>query len=162
VSLLNSRPHAIHGDRLHEVDWALENASDRAKPPNGAALDRLRGVRAALVDAVTGPTASADRAWSDFSSRTEEVTLRHVFGPGGSVLLRQTSGDPYLGAVAAAVADLVESGTWTRVKFCANPDCNGAFYDATRSRTQRWDSYETCGNKINVASHRARHGAAAQ
>ncbi|WIX80405.1 CGNR zinc finger domain-containing protein [Amycolatopsis carbonis] len=28
--------------------------------------------------------------------------------------------------------------------------------DTTRSHTRRWHSYELCGNRANVASHRAR------
>jgi predicted RNA-binding Zn ribbon-like protein len=32
-------------------------------------------------------------------------------------------------------------------------------YDTTRSRTQRWHSYELCGNRANVAAFRAREGA---
>ncbi len=31
-----------------------------------------------------------------------------------------------------------------------------AFYNATRSQTQRWHSYAVCGNRSNVATYRRR------
>lgn len=52
---------------------------------------------------------------------------------------------------------------WTvdqqRIRVCANDGCRAVFYDTTRSRTQRWHSYELCGNRANVAAFRAREGA---
>jgi predicted RNA-binding Zn ribbon-like protein len=77
------------------------------------------------------------------------------------VQLRQVEGDPLVGKIALAVAELVAAGTWSRVRLCANHSCGGAFYDTSRSRTQRWQSYEICGNKSNVAAYRARRSAAA-
>ena len=58
-----------------------------------------------------------------------------------------------LAVLHAALAD----GTWSRVRLCALEACHSAFYDATRSRTQRWHSYAMCGNRTNVAAHRAAH-----
>ena len=59
----------------------------------------------------------------------------------------------------AAVADILRDGTWKRMRVCANDGCRAVFYDATRSRTQRWHSYELCGNRANVAAFRARGNA---
>ncbi|MDT5029510.1 MAG: hypothetical protein QOE61_5936, partial [Micromonosporaceae bacterium] len=50
----------------------------------------------------------------------------------------------------------IAADRWTRLHLCANDVCRVAFYDASRSRTQRWHSYETCGNRANAAAHRAR------
>ncbi|WP_414711145.1 CGNR zinc finger domain-containing protein [Pseudonocardia sp.] len=41
-----------------------------------------------------------------------------------------------------------------RLRRCANPVCDIAFYDGTRSRTQRWHSYARGGNRCNVAAYR--------
>ncbi len=35
-------------------------------------------------------------------------------------------------------------------------ECDEVFYDTTRSRTRRWHSYESCGNRANVSAYRAR------
>ena len=74
----------------------------------------------------------------------------------GTVELRQATGDPELGRVAAQIAELVRSGRWSRLKLCANTKCGAAFYDTSRSRTRRWHSFEVCGNRHNVAAYRAR------
>ncbi|MEO3773386.1 CGNR zinc finger domain-containing protein [Micromonospora sp. B9E7] len=42
------------------------------------------------------------------------------------------------------------------MRICGNEMCSHVFYDTTRSRTQRWHSYERCGNRTNVAAYRAR------
>ena len=64
--------------------------------------------------------------------------------------------DAIVGALIADLDRAVRSGTWRRVRLCAYEPCTSAFYDATRSRTQRWHSYEVCGNRANVASYRRR------
>jgi predicted RNA-binding Zn ribbon-like protein len=83
------------------------------------------------------------------------VTVWHDF-TAGQIRLRRGRGTPAEVAVVLSAAALVSDGTWSRVKLCANQVCGAAFYDATRSRTQRWHSYEVCGNRHNVAAHRAR------
>lgn len=51
-------------------------------------------------------------------------------------------------------------GDPARVKFCANPDCQWAFYDESRNRSRRWCEYE-CGNVVKVRRFRARRKAEA-
>jgi predicted RNA-binding Zn ribbon-like protein len=161
VELLNSRPHAIHADRLDDREHAAgilaqfapaDVATDAAQ-----SIEALRAIRSDLEAIVT----ATDRheiaeGWRQFAARTSDVAFRYDFTAAGDLAMRQVAGDPVFGGVARAVAELVSSGTWSRVRFCANPSCEGAFYDTTRSRTQKWDSYDTCGNRINVASYRAR------
>jgi predicted RNA-binding Zn ribbon-like protein len=43
-----------------------------------------------------------------------------------------------------------------RLRSCANPDCCGRFVDISRAGTRRYDLPAICGNRINVAAHRAR------
>lgn len=160
VGLLNSRPHATPTlpDRLETA----ESAAEILRPFTPAAhvsqhqLDRVRALRTdlmAVVEATT--TADADKAWAELSDHVAEVSLRQVFSSSG-VDLEQVTGDDVVGGITLAVAELVDAGQWTRVRICANDVCRGVFYDTTRSRTQRWHSYELCGNKSNVAAHRAR------
>jgi predicted RNA-binding Zn ribbon-like protein len=160
VELLNSRPHAIHADRLDDPDYAAR-VVDKVAPGMGvltpSALEQLRVIRADLTAIATAASPDdAETGWRDFSARTSDVALQQDFSVPGEVKLRQVAGDPVVGGVALAVAKLVSSDAWSRVRICANPNCEGAFYDTTRSRTQRWDSYDTCGNRNNVAAYRAR------
>jgi predicted RNA-binding Zn ribbon-like protein len=108
----------------------------------------------AIVEADDPPGAAL--AWADVDAQTTDLFFQYTFAAAGQAGLRQVSGDPIVGGVIRAVTDLLAANQWSRICACANDLCSHVFYDATRSRTQRWDSYETCGNRINVAAHRAR------
>ena len=71
-------------------------------------------------------------------------------------MLQQIDGDPVVGGIVLAVAGLLTASTSARVRACANDLCGHVFYDTSRSSTQRWHSYEICGNRSNVAAYRAR------
>ncbi|MGI5350085.1 CGNR zinc finger domain-containing protein [Streptomyces sp. CA-250714] len=43
-----------------------------------------------------------------------------------------------------------------RFRGCAAPDCDGAFIDTSRAGRRRYCMPELCGNRRNVANHRAR------
>ncbi|MFI0465948.1 CGNR zinc finger domain-containing protein [Saccharopolyspora sp. 5N102] len=47
-----------------------------------------------------------------------------------------------------------------RFRDCASPGCNGVFVDTSRAGRRRYCMPELCGNRLNVANHRARRQAA--
>ncbi|MGH8917059.1 MAG: CGNR zinc finger domain-containing protein [Actinomycetes bacterium] len=61
-----------------------------------------------------------------------------------------------IAALAAAVHQAVLTGTWTRLKSCANPGCRWLFYDVSRSRTARWCSMRGCGSVAKARRYRER------
>ncbi|MEV7239519.1 CGNR zinc finger domain-containing protein [Streptomyces sp. NPDC051020] len=131
-------------------------------PPEAAAptpgrLDVIRGLRAVLLGMVWPQSGTEVGArLVELNEYASSITLRQDFAGPGVVGLRQVGGDPVVGGITRAVADLMVAGEWSRVRICDNKACHHAFYDTTRSRTQRWHSYEMCGNKANVAAYRAR------
>jgi predicted RNA-binding Zn ribbon-like protein len=46
-----------------------------------------------------------------------------------------------------------------RFRHCAAPDCAGAFVDTSRAGRRRYCEPDVCGNRVNVANHRARRRA---
>jgi predicted RNA-binding Zn ribbon-like protein len=46
-----------------------------------------------------------------------------------------------------------------RLRRCARSECTLAFYDATRSATQRWHAERPCGLRERQRRHRAKHAA---
>ncbi len=42
----------------------------------------------------------------------------------------------------------------SRLRICAAPGCETAFWDETRSRTRTWCDPRTCGNRVRVSRHR--------
>lgn len=49
-----------------------------------------------------------------------------------------------------------EDGTWSRLKACANPDCEWAFYDRSRNQQGNWCNMAVCGNRLKNRQLRAR------
>jgi predicted RNA-binding Zn ribbon-like protein len=115
---------------------ALAAANARGEhPPSGAVdvFNRLSAPHAASVrlDVVHGDLVGFVRAHDD--------------GAGGAIA-----------ALAAAVHQAVLTGTWTRLKSCANPECRWLFYDRSRSRTARWCSMSGCGSITKSRRYRER------
>ena len=160
VDLLNSRPYAGMKDKLDEPGSAAEvlrSFGHRADPPSTEQVELARALRSDLMAVLTAPDAAAvERAWAAFTAATSSVTFQQEFSGEAQVRLRQVGGDPVAARIVLDVADLVSTGTWNRLRMCANDRCSEVFYDTTRSRTRRWHSYETCGNRTNVAAYRAR------
>jgi len=53
-----------------------------------------------------------------------------------------------------------EDGTWSRLKMCANPDCEWVFYDRSRNQQGNWCDMAVCGNRLKNRHLRARRGRA--
>ncbi|MEU8118421.1 CGNR zinc finger domain-containing protein [Spirillospora sp. NPDC049024] len=75
-----------------------------------------------------------------------------------------TARDASLVAELAAVAGVALLGLLRalghgRFRACAAPGCGGVFADASRAGRRRYCTPELCGNRLNVANHRARRRA---
>lgn len=157
VALLNTRPHAYVGDSL--ADGSAIDVLGRFAP-EGTALGEtdLAGVvrlRDALAQTLHPNDGVTERAWSDISDIVSTAPVRRVFTP-SEVSFIPAGGDTVMSGIATAVQHIVDAESWSRLRVCPNHLCELAFYDTTRSRTQKWDSYDTCGNRANVSAHRAR------
>ena len=62
-----------------------------------------------------------------------------------------------LGALGRLVAELLATGELALLRRCANPDCVLFFLDPTRSRTRRWCSMATCGNRAKQRRFQQKH-----
>ena len=49
-----------------------------------------------------------------------------------------------------------EDGTWSRLKMCANPECQWVFYDRSRNQQGNWCDMAVCGNRLKNRQLRAR------
>ncbi|MDX6262256.1 MAG: hypothetical protein QOH84_3944 [Kribbellaceae bacterium] len=158
VDLLNSRAYSSLTDKLDTPESAaavLRPFGHQGDVVPPGQLELVRSVRADLLDLVTDPDAAP--SWARLTSRVSQITYQQEFSAPAQVHLHQVTGDPVVGRIIQAVAALVAEGNWSRLRYCANDECSEVFYDTTRSRTRRWHSYEYCGNRTNVAAHRARH-----
>jgi predicted RNA-binding Zn ribbon-like protein len=86
-----------------------------------------------------------------------DYQLRLVPDPSTGLRIAARSGRPWLDAIVETVARSAARGEWQRVKLCAAPDCQWAFYDTSRSGRGRWCSMEVCGNRHKTRTYRERH-----
>ncbi|MER7544656.1 CGNR zinc finger domain-containing protein [Spirillospora sp. NPDC127506] len=64
--------------------------------------------------------------------------------------------------LGVALLGLVRALGHDRFRACAAPGCRGVFADASRAGRRRYCMPERCGNRLNVANHRARRREAAR
>ncbi|MEV5979320.1 CGNR zinc finger domain-containing protein [Streptomyces sp. NPDC052114] len=77
----------------------------------------------------------------------------------GSAALRPAEPDSLTARVAAAIAEGVAAGTWTRLKACEAPDCHWAYYDRSPACRSRWCDMGVCGARAKMRAYRARRAA---
>ncbi|MFJ4927488.1 CGNR zinc finger domain-containing protein [Streptomyces sp. NPDC088736] len=58
--------------------------------------------------------------------------------------------------VAAAIAQSLVDGTWTRLKACEAPTCHWAYYDRSPAGRGRWCSMSVCGARAKMRRYRAK------
>jgi predicted RNA-binding Zn ribbon-like protein len=74
----------------------------------------------------------------------------------GSAALGPAAEGPLLSRVAAAVAQALVEGTWTRLKACEAADCHWAYYDRSPAGRGRWCSMQVCGARAKMRRYRAK------
>jgi predicted RNA-binding Zn ribbon-like protein len=74
----------------------------------------------------------------------------------GAAALAPADAGPLLSRVAAAVAESLVAGTWSRLKACEAVDCHWAYYDRSPAGRGRWCSMQVCGARAKMRRYRAR------
>jgi predicted RNA-binding Zn ribbon-like protein len=96
-------------------------------------------------------------AWTAINDLAATTTLHLHVGAGPVANLtatRANSTDAVIAHILDQLTNAIATRRWGRLGACAR--CRRVFYDNTRSRTRRWCSYATCGNRANVAAYRNR------
>jgi len=161
VELMNSRGTGVTGG----ADL-LDGAASAARilglftpeAGQGGGLQQIspevREIRSALAEIVAHP--GSRTAWAALNRLAEQVRFAARLQRGKRPELEPRSGNRVVACVLKDVVELMDRGEWERFKHCARDECSSTFFDATRSKTQRWCSYANCGNLMNVAAYRAR------
>ncbi|MZD55208.1 CGNR zinc finger domain-containing protein [Streptomyces sp. SID5606] len=58
--------------------------------------------------------------------------------------------------IAAAIAEALVAGTWSRLKACEAADCLWAYYDRSPAGRGRWCSMQVCGARAKMRRYRAK------
>ncbi|MFK0248823.1 CGNR zinc finger domain-containing protein [Amycolatopsis azurea] len=161
TDLVNTAPEVWHGeDHLPDLGSLVAFADLHSIPTPAHASDlravhRLRATvrdlidhpgRAGLITGASALTSPAGNVTLLPDSARWAVSLR----PAATVTdaLSLTCGVGVLGAVQTLGVE--------RFRGCSAPTCQGAFIDTTRPGRRRYCMPGLCGNRVNVANHRAR------
>jgi predicted RNA-binding Zn ribbon-like protein len=74
----------------------------------------------------------------------------------GSARLVPADSGPLPSRIAAAVAEALVAGTWTRLKACEAATCHWAYYDRSPAGRGRWCSMQVCGARAKMRRYRAK------
>ena len=76
---------------------------------------------------------------------------------GWQISMGPLSSTEVLAPVLWSAADLLLGSAHAQLRLCANDKCRWLFFDDSKSKTRRWCSMATCGNRFKVAQHARRH-----
>jgi hypothetical protein len=163
---------ASRGESLPDTQALTRFLADHDLAPAAAVTDddvrAVHALRATLTELLTEP------AVETLAARASAVTTAAGSGP---ELVRYDDGrwrwsartrpgarvaDELALLTATALLSVVRTLGTDRFRHCASPTCAGLFVDTSRAGRRRYCVPEMCGNRINVAKHRARRRAAAQ
>jgi predicted RNA-binding Zn ribbon-like protein len=125
---------------------------------------RLVEVRRALHNliAASDGTGVQRRAVTTLNEAARRVRLGVRLHPeDGFRLMAEGVGiDRPIGDLLIAVTGSMASGSFDRLKVCANDACQQAFFDSSKNRSGRWCSMTKCGNRMKGRAYRQRQGRA--
>ena len=161
------RPTHAHQAVPYDALADAASASEVLRPFLGRSVDphELAAVRAlqravvAIVDAVIAGSRPPLEALNALAAREPAIfTLERQ--PNGKLDMmlhpkRASAAATLLTEVIRELSELEPS----RLRRCGRPECTLAFYDATRSATQRWHAERPCGVRERPRRHRAKHAA---
>jgi predicted RNA-binding Zn ribbon-like protein len=158
-------PHA----RTAYVEDAIRDAASASEllepfldhPVDARDLPALRALQRAvapIVDALIDGSPPPLEALNALAAREPAI---HALERGPDGELRSVSCPKRPSAAGKLLLDVVRQlGELepSRLRRCARPECRLAFYDNTRSATQRWHAERPCGLRERQRRHRAKHG----
>lgn len=112
-----------------------------------------------IIETETAEQAAAGAAVLTRRAGLAPVLRRDPSGPWGwHVPTGQDAplADELAAIIGIALAGVVRALGHERFRPCAAPGCRGVFVDASRAGRRRYCMPERCGNRLNVANHRAR------
>lgn len=145
--------------------WLVRNGLlDDGVAVGDADVIRVRDIRRALRSLLAANNGREvdPGAVETLNRAAERAVLVVCFGQGGrAAALESVAGgvDGAIGKVLSAAQAGMETGTWERLKTCANDHCSWAFYDRSKNRSGRWCSMDVCGNRTKTRAYRRRRTA---
>ena len=127
-----------------------DGASDGTDELDPLELRRLVALREQVVKALAGDALGAPT-----------LLTFTIGGPADRLRLQPLGSrvDRLVAGTLLGVRDAQLTGTWARLKECANAPCPCVFFDRSRNNSRVWHAMRGCGNPSNLRNSR-RHRAA--
>jgi predicted RNA-binding Zn ribbon-like protein len=126
---------------------------DESAAPGLYELDFARKVREAIRSLLvthSGGPAPALGELQPLHALSSAAKLSMDVAPDGTVTLRPAGHSDlqaHFARLLLVIRDAQLQGTWPRLKACANPECQWAFYDRSHSQQGIWCEMKVCGNR---------------
>lgn len=151
-------------DLLHLEAMEAAVGAGQAQPDLAArTLRRIRRLRAAMRELVDASVERRPPSLDQLGEVNKSLRTHYVYvlvpAPDGVSLDHRHEGDPVDGALARLAESLareLSQGDVDRLRVCANPTCQWAFFDTSRTGRRKWCDMSTCGNRAKAARHRER------
>ena len=169
-AFLNTRDVEDATDLLAEEpekarEWLIDaGLVDGGSVVTEADLELAREVRDCLRSLLAADGDAPEQAAEDLEALrklTAEHSARLTVGDGAVLGLEGAGeGDSDLGdglfQLLLIIRGAQVDGSWSRLKMCANPDCQWVFYDRSRNHQGSWCDMAVCGNRLKNRQLRAR------
>ncbi|WP_327392516.1 CGNR zinc finger domain-containing protein [Streptomyces sp. NBC_01186] len=138
--------HALRGELRALLDGAEQHAPSENALPEGALSEGAlsEGANALLARVAVVPVLRRDgeERWQWYLDTAPDTT----------------PADQLAALAATGILGTLRTLGQGRFRPCAAPDCAGTFIDTSRAGRRRYCMPDLCGNRQNVANHRARRG----
>ncbi|MEU7056974.1 CGNR zinc finger domain-containing protein [Streptomyces sp. NPDC046197] len=151
-SLVNTLDIETGADSLDTADGRARLGIPEAELPQAREL--RESLRATLLAHAGHPPHRAVTPLGELLARAPLLVA--VDERDGSARLAAADERPLLSRVAAAVAEALVAGTWTRLKACEAVTCHWAYYDRSPAGRGRWCSMQVCGARAKMRRYRAK------
>ncbi|MET8247154.1 CGNR zinc finger domain-containing protein [Streptomyces sp. NPDC005202] len=151
-SLVNTLDVETGTDSLETADGRARFGIPEEELPQAREL--RESLRAALLAHAGHPPHRAVTPLGELLARAP--LLVSVDERDGSATLAPAEAGPLLSRVAAAVAEALVAGTWSRLKACEAVTCHWAYYDRSPAGRGRWCSMQVCGARAKMRRYRAK------
>ncbi len=140
--------------------WLVEaGLLDAATELTQSDLELARDVREAIRALIEADASDFDERLEPLRQLTSAHRARLTVADDGTIGL-ENAGRGQIGDALFELLLIIEraqqDGSWSRLKVCANDECQWAFFDRSRNQQGSWCNMAVCGNRMKNRELRAR------
>jgi predicted RNA-binding Zn ribbon-like protein len=140
--------------------WLIDaGLLDRASDLNASDLERAREVREAIRALIEAGGAGGDGRLEPLRQLAAGHRAQLTLSEDGTIGLansQRSDLDDGLFDLLLIIHRAQQDGTWSRLKICANDECQWAFFDRSKNHQGNWCNMAVCGNRLKNRELRAR------